>query len=307
MSVVTGLSVSVLILSRTGWPQPGFFESTTTTPVEVMNTDVFPPPPLRTYWLSFSFVTISPSADGAGACCATAIDSVPTTSNEPRMMRRFMLCLRSGDYTGIRDPGSVGIGDQDRGSGVALLVILLVHAATEQPAADRTEPAQHVIHVAKVHQLDQVAVEILCKEKGVAARRALRLADALDPLADEEVVPSLQVADVERDVRQPDLVPADRFRRQLGTELEDLEHAAARHADPADLARRIDAGDERRHRPHAEERAHAIGRRIGDADERTAEHLPVELHRAVEVRDRDADVAEGSRVHVAYAKCVSLM
>ena len=32
MIVVTGLGVSSLILSRIGWPQPGFFVSTTTTP-----------------------------------------------------------------------------------------------------------------------------------------------------------------------------------------------------------------------------------------------------------------------------------
>ena len=34
-----------MILSRIGWPQPGFFESTTTTPLAVMKTDVLPPPP----------------------------------------------------------------------------------------------------------------------------------------------------------------------------------------------------------------------------------------------------------------------
>ena len=33
MIVVTGFGVSSLILSRIGWPQPGFFVSTTTTPV----------------------------------------------------------------------------------------------------------------------------------------------------------------------------------------------------------------------------------------------------------------------------------
>ena len=33
MIIVTGLSVTVLILSRSGWPQPGFLVSTTTTPV----------------------------------------------------------------------------------------------------------------------------------------------------------------------------------------------------------------------------------------------------------------------------------
>ena len=45
MIIVIGLSVTVLILSRSGCPQPGFFVSTTTTSVEVMNTALFPPPP----------------------------------------------------------------------------------------------------------------------------------------------------------------------------------------------------------------------------------------------------------------------
>src|SRR5688500_14987984 len=45
ISVMTGLSVRVLILSRIGWPQPGFFASTTTTPPAVANTAVLPPPP----------------------------------------------------------------------------------------------------------------------------------------------------------------------------------------------------------------------------------------------------------------------
>ena len=34
-----------------------------------------------------------------------------------------------------------------------------------------------------------------------------------------------------------------------------------------------------------------------DTDERTPEHLPVEAHRAIEVRDRDARVTERSRSH----------
>jgi hypothetical protein len=42
-------------------------------------------------------------------------------------------------------------------------------------------------------------------------------------------------------------------------------------------------------RVHAEERAHALGRRVGDADERAAEDVPVELHGLVEVGDGDAD------------------
>src|SRR5258705_11856471 len=144
MSVVTGLSVSVLILSRIGWPQPGFFESMTPTPVPVTKTEVLPPPPFSTYRLSFNLVTISASADGVGACCAIAIDSVPTTSSEPRMMRRFMLCLRIGGlYRGLMDPGryqvsgfrqGAGIGDR---AGSGSFVVLPVHTPPEQPAAER--------------------------------------------------------------------------------------------------------------------------------------------------------------------------
>src|SRR5258705_2736949 len=277
----------------------------TTAPVPVTKPEVLPPPPFSTYRLSFNLATISASADGVGACCATAIDSVPTTSSEPRMMRRFMLCLRIGGLypAPVGRSFTVRAGRAVKGSPHGFrrhsLVIFPVHTPPEHPAAERPEPAEHVIHVAKVHQLDDVAVEVPCKEERVPPRRALRPADAFHPFAHQVVVPPLQVADVEGDVRQSDLVPWHGRRRQLRTELEDFEHAAAGNANPADLARRIDAADQRRHRPHAEERAHALGRGIGDADERTAEHLPVELHRTVEVRDRDADVAERPRSHVS--------
>src|SRR5437773_50348 len=97
ISVVTGLLVSSLILSRTGWPQPGFFASTTTTPVPVMNTAVFPPPPLSTNRLSLSFST----STILGACCpappacraATTIDSAPTPISTPRATLLFILNL----------------------------------------------------------------------------------------------------------------------------------------------------------------------------------------------------------------------
>ena len=45
MIIVTGLSVTLLIFSSSGVPQPGFFVSTTTTPAAVMKTALFPPPP----------------------------------------------------------------------------------------------------------------------------------------------------------------------------------------------------------------------------------------------------------------------
>jgi len=41
-----------------------------------------------------------------------------------------------------------------------------------------------------------------------------------------------------------------------------------------------------------EEGTHAFGRRIGDADERTSEHVPIEANGLVEVGNGDADVAE---------------
>src|SRR3990170_654401 len=66
MIVVTGLGVSSLILSNSGWPHPGFLVSTTTTPVAVTKTAEFPPPPLSTNRLSFSCSTWT--TRGAGCC-----------------------------------------------------------------------------------------------------------------------------------------------------------------------------------------------------------------------------------------------
>ena len=57
MIVVTGFGVSSLILSRIGWPQPGFFVSTTTTPSAPTKTAVLPPPPFSMNRLSLSFST----------------------------------------------------------------------------------------------------------------------------------------------------------------------------------------------------------------------------------------------------------
>jgi hypothetical protein len=48
MIVVIGLSVTSLIFAISGWPHPGFLVSTTTTPLAVMNTPLFPPPPVIT-------------------------------------------------------------------------------------------------------------------------------------------------------------------------------------------------------------------------------------------------------------------
>ena len=57
ITVVMGLGVSSLILSRSGCPQPGFLVSTTTTPFVVTKTELLPPPPFRTQKLSLSFST----------------------------------------------------------------------------------------------------------------------------------------------------------------------------------------------------------------------------------------------------------
>src|SRR5688572_14909822 len=47
----------------------------------------------------------------------------------------------------------------------------------------------------------------------------------------------------------------------------------------------------------AKKRSHAIGRLIRHADERAAEHIPVEADELVEVPDGNADVAERPRSH----------
>src|SRR6516162_9490356 len=103
MSVVTGLLVSVLILSRIGCPQPGFLASTTTTPFVVMNTAVLPPPLgppgalLNTYKLSLSFsstITLGPfcaAACGAPCRAVTTIDNAPIATSVHRTMLLLML------------------------------------------------------------------------------------------------------------------------------------------------------------------------------------------------------------------------
>src|SRR5581483_4851693 len=106
------------------------------------------------------------------------------------------------------------------------------------------------------HDLDQIAVEVAREEKRVAARRALRRTEALHAFADEVVVPLRGVAYIEADVRQPDAIPFHRLRRTLRRELEDLEHAAARHANPSDLAGGRSGVD-------AEKSTDALGRRVG--------------------------------------------
>src|SRR4029077_5719461 len=151
------------------------------------------------------------------------------------------------------------------------------------------------MHVAEIHQFDEVSVKVLREEKCVTAGRPLRPADALDALADQIVVPALRVADVEGNVRKADLVPSNRGRGRLRLELEDLQYGSSWHANPTDLARGLSP-------VHAKELAGGLRGRVGDTDQRAAEHVPVELHRLVEIRHRDAAVAERSSSHVTLPR-----
>src|SRR6476646_1602833 len=232
-------------------------------------------------------MTISAFADGCGgACCATAIDSAARTSNEPRMMRRFMLPSEGGNCSANLE-----------GSRYWLLVVLPVHTSTEQPAAEWPQPAKHVIHVTEVRHFDEIAVEILHKKERVAARRALRPADALHAFADQIVVPALQVTDVEGNVRQADLVPAHRPRRELRLEFENLEHAAAGNPYPSNFAGRRTCPELRQGvNRDLEEGSYPFRWRVGHTHQRAAKHFPVELHRAVAGGLRDSAVAEGTNL-----------
>src|SRR5256885_13199329 len=91
MMVVMGSFVRSLILSRIGWPHPGFFVSTTTTPFVPTKTAVLPPPPFSMYRLALSFSTSTTRGAGgcpprAGGCwyAATASDRAPTASSTTR-------------------------------------------------------------------------------------------------------------------------------------------------------------------------------------------------------------------------------
>src|SRR5678815_1702123 len=96
MMVVMGFGVRSLMRSRIGWPHPGFFVSTTTTPDAPMKTAVLPPPPVSMNRLSRSFSTSTTlgaacAAPAAGCCeAATASDRAPTVSNVARTMILFM-------------------------------------------------------------------------------------------------------------------------------------------------------------------------------------------------------------------------
>src|SRR5438105_15477685 len=99
MIVVIGLGVSSLILSRIGWPHPGFFVSTTTTPLAVTNTAVLPPPAaggddLSTYRLSLSLSTVTTFGPCCCGGCALTAASAPSASSVPSTKLRLMKSLQ---------------------------------------------------------------------------------------------------------------------------------------------------------------------------------------------------------------------
>ena len=83
------------------------------------------------------------------------------------------------------------------------------------------------MHVAEIHQFDQVAVAVPCKKERVPAGGALGAADDFDTLAHKIVVPLLGVAHVQREVRLADAAPGHLHRGLLRLEVEDLENGAA--------------------------------------------------------------------------------
>src|SRR6266581_380803 len=109
MILVTGLVVTLFTLSRTAWPQPASFVSTSVTPPSVMNTATLPPlnvagfpgvELVRTYRLSLSFtMSMTRGPCGCAACArdpcksvraVTAIESEPNNRSTPSRTLRFM-------------------------------------------------------------------------------------------------------------------------------------------------------------------------------------------------------------------------
>src|SRR4249920_1560977 len=104
MIVVIGLSLIFLIWSRIGWPQPGFFVSTT----------VLPPPPLSIHRLSRSFSTSTTrGAAAAGGCwnAPTPSDREPTVTRAARKVIRLMARIIP-DLWGAGDWGWGGEGSR---------------------------------------------------------------------------------------------------------------------------------------------------------------------------------------------------
>src|SRR5579862_2259696 len=100
MIVVTGLSVTLLILSSIACPHPASFVSTSVTPPSVTNTDTLPPlnvsllPGVElssTQRLSRSFCISMTRGACAGACdAAAAIENAPAASTIPSTIVRFI-------------------------------------------------------------------------------------------------------------------------------------------------------------------------------------------------------------------------
>src|SRR5438876_9674435 len=123
MIVVTGLSVTVLILSRIAWPVPGFFVSTMTRPLAVVKPAVFPPAPVIIHRLSLTFLMSSiggpagprprpsprpwPGAPAGGFWNpATAIDNAPTATSVLNRTGRFMGALLAKPAVTVSEKGS---------------------------------------------------------------------------------------------------------------------------------------------------------------------------------------------------------
>ena len=79
--IVTGLFVTFLIASSSGCPQPGFFVSTTTTPLAVMKTELLPPP-------ASSSRRGCPSASLPRRCAAPAARRAAAERQRPSMTTR---------------------------------------------------------------------------------------------------------------------------------------------------------------------------------------------------------------------------
>src|SRR5438128_6707140 len=102
MTVVTGLGVSSPILLSIGCPHPASFVSTTTTPLAVTKTAVFPPPPFSTNRLSLILSTVTTLGVDCPPCwyAPTVSENAPIVTSAPRTMALLMSCRTTG--SGLR-------------------------------------------------------------------------------------------------------------------------------------------------------------------------------------------------------------
>src|SRR6476469_5152709 len=145
-------------------------------------------------------------------------------------------------------------------------VIPGVSTAAKQPAAQRAQPLQHVVHVAEVHDFDQIPVEIPSEEEGVPARRAFRRTEHLHAFTDEVIVPLLRVLHVEGNMREAHAVPLHIGGSLPRCELENLQHAPAGYSNPPNLAGGVRI-------VYTEEAPDAVRRRIRHTHERTSKYV----------------------------------